>query len=326
MRANHVRRRSRPGSPRSAPGSPSPARRRPSTSPRSGSTGSSSTPSTTRSTSAPWPRCSARSRQRDRADGAHPLEHRRRTSSGCSMPAPGASSCRWSTRGKRRSWRSSPPATTPRGRAASAAAASPCLRRPGPRTISATPTTKSWSCCRSSTSTASRTPTPSSACRASMPASSAPTTSPPRWAWRRRAAGERRAQLVEAIDHIRAPVCARRGAGHPYLRRGGRQPAYRGGVPVLAMASEVRYMLSGLRADIAELNWTRADAAEIGARASVGRRYGIRACPQFHSRFFSRRWRCSMMRERGHGNCHTNGGGAPCLSPRAQSLGASKRA
>ena len=36
------------------------------------------------------------------------------------------------------------------------------------------------------------------------------------------------------------------------------------GFQFCALASELRYMLSGLRADLAELNWTRAEMAEIG--------------------------------------------------------------
>ena len=36
------------------------------------------------------------------------------------------------------------------------------------------------------------------------------------------------------------------------------------GFQFCALASELRYMLSGLRADLAELNWTRADAVAIG--------------------------------------------------------------
>ena len=47
----------------------------------------------------------------------------------------------------------------------------------------------------------------------------------------------------------------RRRPWHPLLRRGGDQPAHRRRIPVLAMASELRYMLGGLSADIDKLNW-----------------------------------------------------------------------
>jgi hypothetical protein len=39
------------------------------------------------------------------------------------------------------------------------------------------------------------------------------------------------------------------------------------------MASEIRYMISELRADMAELNWTRANAAEIRERVGGAVRY-----------------------------------------------------
>ena len=133
MRANHVRRRLAAGEPSIGTWLSSPRPKPRSTSAASASTGWSSTPSTTRSISGPWPRCSRRwpPAARRRWCGSHGTA--RRTSSECSMPAPGAWSCRWSTPGKRPNRPSPPPATTRTGRAASAVAASRCRSMPALR-------------------------------------------------------------------------------------------------------------------------------------------------------------------------------------------------
>ena len=72
-------------------------------------------------------------------------------------------------------------------------------------------------------------------------------------------------RLVEAITGIRN-ACVRHGVAPGIHTSGaaGVNQRIAEGFQFCALASELRYMLSGLRADLAELNWTRADAVEIG--------------------------------------------------------------
>ena len=72
-------------------------------------------------------------------------------------------------------------------------------------------------------------------------------------------------RLVEAITEIRN-ACVRNGVAPGIHTSGaaGVNQRIAEGFQFCALASELRYMLSGLRADLAELNWTRADAVEIG--------------------------------------------------------------
>ena len=72
-------------------------------------------------------------------------------------------------------------------------------------------------------------------------------------------------RLVEAIAEIRN-ACVRNGVAPGIHTSGaaGVNQRIAEGFQFCALASELRYMLSGLRADLAELNWTRADAVEIG--------------------------------------------------------------
>jgi len=72
-------------------------------------------------------------------------------------------------------------------------------------------------------------------------------------------------RLVEAITEIRN-ACVRHGVAPGIHTSGaaGVKQRIDEGFQFCALASELRYMLSGLRADLAELSWSRADAAEIG--------------------------------------------------------------
>jgi 4-hydroxy-2-oxoheptanedioate aldolase len=75
--------------------------------------------------------------------------------------------------------------------------------------------------------------------------------------------------LVEAIAEIRN-ACVRNGVAPGIHCSGaaGVNQRIGEGFQFCALASELRYMLSGLGADLAELHWTPAEGAEIGE--SVG--------------------------------------------------------
>jgi 4-hydroxy-2-oxoheptanedioate aldolase len=72
-------------------------------------------------------------------------------------------------------------------------------------------------------------------------------------------------RLTEAIAEIRN-ACVRNGVAPGIHCSGaaGVNQRIGEGFQFCALASELRYMLSGLRADLAQLNWTRAEMAEIG--------------------------------------------------------------
>lgn len=71
--------------------------------------------------------------------------------------------------------------------------------------------------------------------------------------------------LVEAIAEIRN-ACVRNGVAPGIHCSGaaGINQRIAEGFQFCAMASELRYMLSGLRADLNESNWTRSEATELG--------------------------------------------------------------
>jgi 4-hydroxy-2-oxoheptanedioate aldolase len=71
--------------------------------------------------------------------------------------------------------------------------------------------------------------------------------------------------LVEAIAEIRA-ACVRNGVAPGIHCSGaaGINQRIAEGFQFCAMASELRYMLSGLRADLNDSNWTRSEATELG--------------------------------------------------------------
>jgi 4-hydroxy-2-oxoheptanedioate aldolase len=71
--------------------------------------------------------------------------------------------------------------------------------------------------------------------------------------------------LVEAITEIRA-ACVRNGVapGIHCSNAAGVNQRIGEGFQFCAMASELRYMLSGLRSDLSALNWTRSDATDLG--------------------------------------------------------------
>jgi 4-hydroxy-2-oxoheptanedioate aldolase len=79
---------------------------------------------------------------------------------------------------------------------------------------------------------------------------------------------------MEAIAEIRN-ACVRNGVA-PGIHCSGAEGVNQRigeGFQFCAMASELRYMLGGLRADLAELSWTRADAAIAGAAGGTTVRY-----------------------------------------------------
>jgi len=78
-------------------------------------------------------------------------------------------------------------------------------------------------------------------------------------------------QLVEAIDHIRA-TCVKHGVAPGVHTSGAKGVNQRitEGFQFLAMASEVRYLLSGLTADIAALNWTASERSQVGQTVEAG--------------------------------------------------------
>jgi 4-hydroxy-2-oxoheptanedioate aldolase len=71
--------------------------------------------------------------------------------------------------------------------------------------------------------------------------------------------------LVEAITEIRN-ACVRNGVapGIHCSGAGGVNQRIAEGFQFCALASELRYMLSGLRADLNDINWTRSEATELG--------------------------------------------------------------
>ena len=71
-------------------------------------------------------------------------------------------------------------------------------------------------------------------------------------------------RLVEAIQHVR-DACVRNGVapGVHCSNAAGVNRRIEEGFRFLAMASELRYMLGGLRADLAAVNWRRSEATEI---------------------------------------------------------------
>jgi 4-hydroxy-2-oxoheptanedioate aldolase len=75
-------------------------------------------------------------------------------------------------------------------------------------------------------------------------------------------------RLMEAIAEIRN-ACVRNGVAPGIHCSGaaGVNQRIGEGFQFCALASELRYMLSGLRGDLAELNWSPADAVEIGVSA-----------------------------------------------------------
>jgi 4-hydroxy-2-oxoheptanedioate aldolase len=81
-------------------------------------------------------------------------------------------------------------------------------------------------------------------------------------------------RLMEAIAEIRA-ACVRNGVAPGIHCSGaaGVNQRIAEGFQFCALASELRYMLSGLRADLAALHWARADAAEIGHVGGAAVRY-----------------------------------------------------
>lgn len=78
-------------------------------------------------------------------------------------------------------------------------------------------------------------------------------------------------ELVAAIKHVRE-TCLKHGVA-PGIHCSGAEGVNKRiaeGFQFCAMASELRYMLGGLRDDIATLNWQRAEAASRGAASSEG--------------------------------------------------------
>ena len=151
MRANHVRRRLAAGNRRSAPGSPSPRPRPRSMSAASGSTGSLSTPSTTRSISGRCPDVRGDGRQHHRADGAYPVEQPENFKRVLDAGAWGVVVPMVNSR-EEAEQAVSAARYFPNGKRSVGGGADRCRSIPGPRSISATPTTRFCSCCRSSTS------------------------------------------------------------------------------------------------------------------------------------------------------------------------------
>ena len=195
-----------------------------------------------------------------------------RTSSGCSMPAPGASSCRWSTAGKKPSGRSRPPATR-RAATRSVGGGMPALRFgttggeylkhaddeillvlqiehidgveradeilgvPGVDACFIGPNDMAASM----------------GIGLGVPLES----EDPR--------------LIEAIAHVRE-TCVRNGVAPGIHCSGaaGVNQRIAEGFHFCAMASELRYLLAGLSADIAALDWKAAPRAEVGAEVGSG--------------------------------------------------------
>ena len=78
-------------------------------------------------------------------------------------------------------------------------------------------------------------------------------------------------ELVAAIKHVRE-TCKKYGVA-PGIHTSGAEGVNQRiaeGFQFCALASELRYMLSGLRDDIGALNWQRAEAAQRDAASSVG--------------------------------------------------------
>ena len=243
-----------PESRRSAPGWHSPPER-PNTSAGSASTGSSSTPSTTRRYSHPGPHVCGHGRHVTAPMVRIPWNDRK-TSSACSTPAPGASLCRWSTReeAERPSRRR---ATTRRAAAASAAVVPRSLRHDRVEYYR-TPTTTCWSSSRSSTSRRRKRRRHSQRarrrCLLHRPERSGRIHGPRtrRAARKRRAAPRRRYRRDSRLGRNGvAPGIHCSGAA-------GINQRIAEGFQFCAMASELRYMLSGLRDDLNKLNWEAA--------------------------------------------------------------------
>lgn len=78
-------------------------------------------------------------------------------------------------------------------------------------------------------------------------------------------------QLVEAIDHIRK-TCVKHGVAPGVHTSGAKGVNQRiaEGFQFLAMASEVRYLLASLSADLAALNWTPSERGTAGEAAATG--------------------------------------------------------
>jgi 4-hydroxy-2-oxoheptanedioate aldolase len=78
-------------------------------------------------------------------------------------------------------------------------------------------------------------------------------------------------RMIEAIDHVRetSRACGVAPGIHTSGAEGINQRIAEG-FQFLAMASELRYMVAGLSADLAKLSWTRSDRAKATDTASAG--------------------------------------------------------